>query len=50
MQTLVNKIAAALVEAEKEGNGPGPSTERITVSCWHLRSCVILMEARHAQP
>jgi len=35
MQTLVNKLAAALVEAEKEAEGKGPATDSITVSCWH---------------
>ncbi len=35
MQTLVNKLAAALVEAEKEAEGKGLATDSITVSCWH---------------
>ena len=32
MQTLVNKIAAALVETEKE-DGQGSGTDKIAVSC-----------------
>ncbi len=38
MQALVNKLAAALVEAEKEAEGKGPATDRITVSCRHLKT------------
>ena len=34
LQTLVNRIAVALVGAEKEVDGQGSGTERIAVSSW----------------
>ena len=48
MQTLVNKLAAALVEAEKENSGPGPGADRISVSCAGAKpvNCFTVLDLR----